>query len=193
MSLHAAPTPLDRRPAGLVVLPGAGGGRDNRTLVALERGLGDALPIVRAEFPNRTAGRSGPERPAVAVAHVRELVVGLAAELGVPTSRIAVGGRSFGGRMASIAVADGLEVAGLALLSYPLHPPGRPGTLRTEHLPRITAPTLAVSGERDPFGNPAELAEHLAVIPGGCGLVLVTGNHSPADGPVVAAVRDWLG
>ena len=182
-------------PAGLVVLPGAGGDRDQRTLVALERDLADAAPdlrVVRAHFANRDAGRKGPERPAVAVAHVATLVTDLAAELGVPTTRIAVGGRSFGGRMASMAVAEGLDVAGLVLLSYPLHPPGRPDTLRTAHLPAITAPTLAVSGERDPFGTPDELRTHLGTITGPTEIVLVPGNHSPADGPVLAAVRRWL-
>lgn len=190
--------PLSTPPAGLVVLPGAGGGRDNRTLVALERALARtsddaALTVLRAEFPGRTAGRKGPERPEVAVAHVGTLVTQLAADLGVGTDRIAVGGRSFGGRMASMAVADGLEVAGLLLLSYPLHPPGRPEVLRIEHLPRIAAPTLAVSGERDPFGTPEELRRHLGVIAAGVDLAFVPGNHSPADGPVIAAVRAWLG
>lgn len=186
---------LAPRPAGLVVLPGAGGGRDNRTLVALENALGGEhglLRVLRAEFPNRTAGKGGAERPAVAVPHVAALVTELAADLGVPTSRIAVGGRSFGGRMASMAVAEGLEVAGLALLSYPLHPPGKPETLRTSHLAAITTPVLAVSGERDPFGTPTELREHLGVIPG-ITFAFVAGNHSPADGPVVSAVRGWLG
>lgn len=186
---------LTQPPAALVVLPGAGGDRDQRTLVALEHDLAQQAPglrVLRAHFANRDAGRKGPERPAVAVAHVASLVTDLAAELGVPTAGIAVGGRSFGGRMASMAVADGLDVAGLLLLSYPLHPPGRPDTLRTAHLPQITAPTLAVSGERDPFGTPDEIRTHLATIAGRTEVVLVPGNHSPADGPVLTAVRSWL-
>ena len=146
---------------------------------------------------NRTAGRRGPERPEAAVAHVIDSVAAFAGVLGVPTAQVAVGGRSFGGRMASMAVAGAfghppLEVGALVLLSYPLHPPGRPATLRTEHLPRIGVPTLAVSGERDPFGTPEELARELAVVPD-VDLVTVPGNHSPADGPVVAALRGWLG
>ncbi|GMA32840.1 hypothetical protein GCM10025875_28320 [Litorihabitans aurantiacus] len=92
-----------------------------------------------------------------------------------------------------MAVADGLAVAGLLLLSYPLHPPGRPENLRTDHLGAITAPTLAVTGERDPFGTPTEMREHLAAITGPTEIVLVPGNHSPALGPVLAAVRAWVG
>jgi len=115
-----------------------------------------------------------------------------AADLGVGTERLVVGGRSFGGRMSSMAVADGLAVAGLLLLSYPLHPPGRPEQLRIEHLPRITVPVLAVSGATDPFGTPDELATHLATLAGPTTLVVVPGAHGPADAPVVAAVRDWL-
>ena len=62
-----------------------------------------------------------------------------------------------GGRMCSMAAADVLPAAALVLISYPLHPPGRPDTLRTEHLPSLSVPCLFVSGTRDPFGAPDEL------------------------------------
>jgi hypothetical protein len=67
-----------------------------------------------------------------------------------------------GGRMASLCVTDGYEplpALGLALLAYPLHPPGKPEVLRTEHLPDITVPTLFISGTRDAFGTKAELTK----------------------------------
>ena len=95
--------------------------------------------------------------------------------------------------MSSVAVADGLPVAGLLLLSYPLHPPGRPDELRVAHLPQVRVPVLAVSGVRDPFGTPEELEAHLPTLGGPLRLVLVPGDHSPADPPVVAAVQGWLG
>lgn len=179
-----------------MLYPGAGAGADNRSLVAIERGLAP-WPVRRCEFANRVAGRRGPERPEAAVVHIAESVAAFAAELGVPTARIAVGGRSFGGRMASMAVAGAfgrvpLDVGALVLLSYPLHPPGRPAVLRTGHLADITVPTLAISGERDPFGTPEELARELAVVPA-IELVTVPGTHSPADAPVVAVLREWLG
>jgi len=90
-------------------------------------------------------------------------------------------------------VAEGLPAAGLVLLSYPLHPPGRPERLRTEHLPRVGVPVLLVSGERDPFGTPGELAACFAVVPAPVRLVVVPGDHSPRDEARVArAVRAWL-
>jgi predicted alpha/beta-hydrolase family hydrolase len=179
--------------AGVLLTPGASAGRDNRTLVALEAALAP-LPVRRVDFPNRRAGRRGPDRPEAAIACVVEEATGFAAELGVGTGRLVLGGRSFGGRMCSMAVAQGLPAAGLVLLSYPLHPPGRPDRLRVEHLPQIGVPVLAVSGTRDPFGSPAELAEHLAAIPGPLTLVTVAGDHSPRDdGPVTSAVAAWLG
>ncbi|GIG27856.1 alpha/beta family hydrolase [Cellulomonas marina] len=176
--------------AGLLLLPGAGADRDHRTLVALEAALAP-LPVLRVDFPGRAAGRRGPERAAVAVPHVREVADRWAAELGVGPERLVLGGRSFGGRMASMAVAEGQPAAGLVLLSYPLHPPGRPDRLRVEHLPALDLPVLAVIGERDPFGRPDEQAAHLAAVPGPLTLVAVPGGHEPADGPVVAAVTSW--
>lgn len=169
-------------PAGLLLAPGAGATRDHRTLVALEAALAP-LPVLRIDLP-----RSAP----AAVAAVRDRAVAFAAELGVTTDRLLLGGRSFGGRMCSMAVAAGLPAAGLLLLSYPLHPPGRPDHLRVEHLPRITVPVLAVSGEKDPFGTPEELRTHLSTVAGVLTLALVPGAHAPADGPVVAAVEAWL-
>ncbi|WP_199424049.1 alpha/beta hydrolase family protein [Actinotalea solisilvae] len=179
-------------PAGLLLTPGAGAGRDSRTLVALEEALAP-FPVRRVDFPGRAAGRRGPERAPVAVAHVRVEADRFAADLGVPPDAVVLGGRSFGGRMSSMAVAEGQPAAGLVLLSYPLHPPGRPERLRVEHLPSVHVPVLAVSGTRDPFGTPEELATHLATIPGPVTTVLVPGAHAPADdGAVGAAVADWL-
>lgn len=181
--LRDGPGPRDV--AGVLLAPGAGATRDNRTLVALDRALtATGRAVRRVDLPRGAAA---------APARVRDEATAFAAELGVGTERIVVGGRSFGGRMGSVAVADGLPVAGLLLLSYPLHPPGRPDRLRVEHLPRVVVPVLAVSGATDPFGTPDELAAHLSTVGGPVTLVVVPGAHSPADGPVVAAVRDWLG
>lgn len=160
--------------------------------MAIDQALGP-WPVARRQFANRTAGARGPERAERAIPQVAELTNAFADELGVSTANLMIGGRSFGGRMASMAVADGLEVAGLVLLSYPLHPPGRPDKLRIEHLDRITVPTLAVSGERDPFGTPDELRDHLSVIPAPVQFAWVPGNHSPGPAPVVDAVLEWLG
>ena len=99
-----------------------------------------------------------------------------------------------GGRMCSMAVAEGLEVASLVLISYPLHPPGRADQLRTAHFPELVVPCLFVSGRRDPFGSPAELERETAAIPGTVSLVLVDGDHSlrKQESEVADIVASWL-
>lgn len=180
-------------PAALLLAPGAGADRDHRTLVALERGLAP-FPVARMDFPYRREGRRAPDRAPKAIAAVVEEVAALAAAVGVGTERVVIGGRSYGGRMCSMAVAEGLPVAGLVLLSYPLHPPGKPDRLRVEHLPDLRVPCLFVSGDRDPFGTPEELTEASAAIPGSVTHVWLSGGHQPRGGdePVVEAVRSWL-
>ena len=118
----------------------------------------------------------------------------LADRLGVPTTRLAIGGRSMGGRMCSMAVAEGLEVAALVLISYPLHPPGRPDRLRTAHFPDLDLPCLFVSGRRDAFGAPDELEQETAAIPGPVTLVFVDGDHSlrKSEAEVAEVVASWL-
>ena len=103
-----------------------------------------------------------------------------------------------GGRICSMAVADvddPLPAAGLVLISYPLHPPGRPDTLRVEHLPRITVPCLFVSGTKDAFGTPDELTKWTATIPGPVTHVWIDGKGHDlkgVDDRIALAVSDWL-
>jgi len=88
---------------------------------------------------------------------------------------VITGGHSYGGRMTSMAVADGLDADVLTLFSYPLHPPGKPERARTEHLPRITVPTVFTHGTSDPFGSIGELRAAAALIPAPTEIVEVTG------------------
>jgi hypothetical protein len=100
-----------------------------------------------------------------------------------------------GGRMCSMAVAEGLPALGLALISYPLHPPGKPEKSRTEHLPNLTVPCLFVSGTKDAFGTVDELEAATAAIPGPVTHVwLDGGDHGlrRRDDDVAAVVRDWV-
>ncbi len=99
-----------------------------------------------------------------------------------------------GGRMCSLAVAEGLEVAALVLVSYPLHPPGRPDRLRTAHFPVLDVPCLFVSGRRDAFASPTELAAATEAIPGAVTLDFVDGDHSlrKRDAEVADIVVSWL-
>ena len=129
------------------------------------------------------------------MACLREEAELLCASAGVKPARLVLGGRSYGGRMCSLAVAEGLPAAGLVLLSYPLHPPGKPDNLRTEHFPALALPCLFISGERDPFGSPAEFDEAVQAIPGPVTQVWLPGGHDPRnqDEAIAAAVKDWLG
>jgi predicted alpha/beta-hydrolase family hydrolase len=89
--------------------------------------------------------------------------------------RVFLGGQSYGGRQSSMLLADQELADGLLLLSYPLHPPSRPAQLRTQHLPKILAPTLFVHGTKDPFGSIEEIESARKLIPARTELVLVEG------------------
>ena len=93
-----------------------------------------------------------------------------------------------------MAAAGGLDVAALVLVSYPLHPPGRPERLRTEHFPALHLPCLFVSGRRDAFATPDELERETAGIPGPVTRVLVEGDHSlrKSEAEVADIVASWL-
>ena len=141
--------------AGLVLAPGASAGRDQPALVAIDEAVSaSGVRVERIDFPYRLAGRRAPDRPPVLIATVVSAAESLARTLGVAPRRVALGGRSMGGRMCSMAVADGLPAAALVLVSYPLHPPGKPEQLRTEHFGALEVPCLFVSGTRDAFGSP---------------------------------------
>jgi predicted alpha/beta-hydrolase family hydrolase len=181
--------------AGLLLTPGAGAGRDQPALVAVdERVTGSGLIVDRIEFPGRAAGRRRPDPPEVCIDVVRTATSALAQRLAVPTSALAVGGRSMGGRMCSMAVAEGLDAAALVLLSYPLHPAGKPERLRTGHFTSLHLPCLLVSGRRDALGTPEEIECETAAIPGPVTLVFLDGDHSlrRRDHEVAGIVADWL-
>jgi predicted alpha/beta-hydrolase family hydrolase len=182
-------------PAGLILTPGAAAGRDQPGLVAIDQAVTQVGVVVeRVEFPGQAAGKRRPDPPAVCIQTIRTATSELADRLGVATSRVAVGGRSMGGRMCSMAVAEGLEVAGLVLVSYPLHPPGRPDRLRTAHFPDLHLPCLFVSGRRDAFGAPDELRLEAEAIPGPVTLDFVDGDHSlrKRNLEVADIVASWL-
>lgn len=186
-----------RKPAGVVLFPGAGSSANHSSLVAIEEAL-SPIPVLRVDFPYRRAGRRAPDRATVLLACVRDEVRAFAKTLGVPTSRLVIGGRSMGGRMCSMAAADTddpLKVAGLILVSYPLHPPAKPEKLRTEHLPGITVPTLCISGTKDTFGTPAELRRHFRRVKGDVTWSLIEKKGHDlkgCDDVIAATVSEWL-
>ena len=146
----------------LLLFPGAGSSSTHSSLVAIEAAVAP-MRCVRADFPYRKAGRKAPDRAPVLLQTVRDEAAPLL------EGGLVLGGRSMGGRMCSMVVGDvddPLPTKGLVLISYPLHPPGKPDSLRVEHLPRLSVPCLFVHGSRDPFGSPAELQQWTATIPG---------------------------
>ena len=182
---------------GVVLFPGAGSSASHASLVSLEEAL-SPLPVLRVDFPYRKAGKSFPDKTPVLVECVKSEVRAFAESLGVSTEALVIGGRSMGGRMCSMANADEndpLLVAGLVLMSYPLHPPKKPENLRIEHLPRIASPVLAISGTKDNFGTPDELREAFTVVQ-----TPVTWNFlenarhelQRKDDEIGAIVRDWV-
>jgi predicted alpha/beta-hydrolase family hydrolase len=184
-----------RRVAGLVLTPGASAGRDHSGLVAVDHAVTPlGIAVERVEFPGQAEGRRRPDPPAVCIQTVRRETSSLAESLSVPVGRVAIGGRSFGGRMCSLAVAEGLEAAALVLVSYPLHPPGRPERLRTEHFPDLDLPCLFVSGRRDAFATPEELERETAAIRGPVTRTFVDGDHSlrKSEADVADIVAGWV-
>lgn len=178
----------------LLLTPGAGSDRDHHTLVAIEEGVAP-LPVCRLDFPYRREGRKAPDRAPKLIAAVVEAVGDLTGRTGVDPERVVLGGRSMGGRICSMAVAEGLASKGLVLISYPLHPPGKPERLRVEHFPRLNLPCLFISGTRDPFGTPEELTAAVEAIPGPVTIEWVEGARhdlSGADEAITAIVRAWL-
>ena len=136
---------------------GAGGNMNDRGILQTantlrSRGLG----VVRFNFlyKEKKAGRPDPmprlkECITAVVSRVREEI---------EPKTLIIGGRSMGGRAASMLAADGFACDGLLLLAYPLHPPGKPDQLRDAHLPAIKVPVICFNGTRDPFCTP-ELME----------------------------------
>lgn len=179
---------------GVLLTPGAGSDRDHHTLVALDAAL-SPLPVARVDFPYRKEGRKAPDRAPKLIASLVQDAGDFCRNARVAPERLLLGGRSMGGRMCSMAVAGGLPAAGLVLISYPLHPPGKPEKLRTEHLPQLSVPCLFLSGDRDPFGTPDELEAATATIPGTVTHHWVTGGRhdlAKADDEICRVVSDWI-
>jgi len=193
--LHSPETPNG---TGLILSHGAGGNAQAPML----RSLGEIFSVagytvLRCNLPYRQARSFGPPGPADAArdrAGLRNAIAVMKGLLGAPflpdfgsggdftkdndavSGKLLLGGHSYGGRQASMLCADEPDlVAGLLLLSYPLHPPRRPEQQRTQHLPDLRTTTLFVSGTRDPFGSVEELQRAIKMIPAKTKLLTVEG------------------
>lgn len=162
----------------LLLTHGAGGNRNSPLLVALANAFAEKdVTVIRYDLPFRQARPSGPPRPADA-ARDRE---GLQAEIRklreTHGGQVWLGGTSYGGRQASMLCAENPGLADrLLLLSYPLHPPGKPQQLRTAHFAQLKTPTFFVHGSRDPFASEDELKAAIALIPARAVLLEIPGG-----------------
>ena len=161
----------------ILLAHGAGAAMDTPFMNTIAIGLADAgLRVVRFEFPymmkRRTSGkRAGPGRASAQTGYFLRIIE----DIGIP-ERLIIGGKSFGGRVASM-VADEAGVAGLICLGYPFHPPGNRSKPRTEHLEALATPGLFLQGERDTFGNRLEVGEY-KLSPSISIVYLEDGDHS---------------
>ena len=147
---HAADGPA------LVVAHGAGAGMDHPFMSGFAEALAaEGVSALRFNFPYIEKGRRSPGSP-------KDAIAAYTAAVGEATTRSAGrpvfgGGKSYGGRMASMAAADGVPAVGLVFLGYPLHPPGKPDQARDEHLYGLPQPMLFLQGTKDPFAQPEAL------------------------------------
>lgn len=139
---------------------GAGGAMESPFMTTVARGVAErGIRVVRFEFPYMAARREGkksgaPDRQPVLIDYWHEVI-----RFHGPTDRLVIGGKSLGGRIASM-VADDSSVRGLVCLGYPFHPPGQPQRTRTRHLETLRTPALIVQGTRDPFGTLEQVATY---------------------------------
>ena len=161
----------------LLLTHGAGSNRNAPLLVALANAFAQhGIEVSRYDLPFRQDRPHGPPRPSDAARDREGLHEQILKLREKHPERIWLGGVSYGGRQASMLAAEtpGL-VDRLLLLSYPLHPPGKPQQLRTAHFPNLTAPALFVQGSRDPFGTLDELKGAIALIPSPVRLLEIQG------------------
>jgi predicted alpha/beta-hydrolase family hydrolase len=189
-------TPESPNNDALVLTHGAGSNAQAPLLIALAEVFSAAgFTVLRMDLPYRQVRAYGPPGPADAArdrAGLRNAITAVKKILGAPfltsfarsgdfpSPKIFLGGHSYGGRQSSMLCAELSQeksdlVAGLLLLSYPLHPPRKPEQQRTAHLPDLRTPTLFVSGTRDPFGSIAEIEQALKMIPAKTKLMVIEG------------------
>jgi len=179
--------------AVLVLAHGAGSGMRTPFMAGFAEAIGRlGVATMRFEFPYMRAGRKAPDRPPVLVEAWRAAFAEAAGRAG--GRPVFAGGKSMGGRIASMAAAEGMPAAGLVFLGYPLHPPGRPDKIRDAHLDAVPAPMLFLQGTRDTFARPDLLAAVIARLgPRAEYRPVEGGDHSfrvpggPRDAGVIAA------
>ncbi len=196
-----------RRGSGMTLILGHGAGAGQRSafMIDFATGLaGRGIDVVTFDFPYMERGRRLPDPNERLEACYRAVIDGVRRDRGIKGRGLAIGGKSMGGRIASQVAAGLSDLAGVVLLGYPLHPPGKPRQLRIKHLPAIAAPLLFVQGARDAFGTEDELRPVLAALPSAELYLVKDGDHSfkvpkragVAQAQIYAAIQDkidaWL-
>jgi predicted alpha/beta-hydrolase family hydrolase len=158
--------PARPRGEGMVLTHGAGGNCNAPLLIAASTAFSESgLHVLRYDLPFRQRRPTGPPSPATAADDRDGLRCAVAAMRRFAPDKVFLGGQSYGGRQATmLAAEDPCLVDALLLFSYPLHPPGKPTQLRTEHFPCIRVPVVFVHGTADPFGSIRELEEAISAI-----------------------------
>jgi len=188
----------------VVLAPGAGAGFRHEFMSTIADGLtSSGLMVCRFNFVYAERGRRAPDRQPVLEDTYRAVLEDVERRIG--ERRLFIGGKSMGGRIATHLVAAGFDAAGVVLLGYPLHPPGKPDRVRAAHLYDIKVPMLFVEGTRDPFCPLATLEEVRQDIPGPTEVAVIedadhsfkvrkSSGRSTADAwtEVVAAVSAWV-
>ena len=163
--LYPARTP--RRAATLILAHGAGAPQRHPFMVGFAHGLSESgLDVLTFNFLYMEERRKAPDRMPLLVTCYRAVIDFALNELASARQHLFIGGKSMGGRAATHVAAEDptLDIKGLVLLGYPLHPPGRVDQLRTAHLPDVKRPMLFVQGTRDTFGTPSELEPVLTTL-----------------------------
>ncbi len=171
--LHVADEAIE----GMVLTHGAGGDCNAPLLLAVAAAFQAAgLTVLRCNLPFRQQRPSGPPRPADSAKDRDGLRASVAALRAIASGRITLAGQSYGGRQASVLAAEEPElVEGLMLLSYPLHPPGKPAQLRTSHFPQLRTRAMFVQGSNDPFSSIEEMQAALKLIVAAHTLTVING------------------
>ena len=191
----------------VILAHGAGNDMHHPFMATYHEGLANAgLLSIKFNFPYKELGRKAPDRPALLLQSWAAVVQGLKDHPTLKPRRLFLCGKSMGGRIASMAVAEGLPCDGLIFLGYPLHPPKQPAKARTDHWPNIRCPSLFFEGTRDSLCDLDLLRTALPTLGGPFTLIPVEGgDHSfkvpkstssapdTIHGAVIREITDWIG
>jgi len=188
------PPPQTPARAAMVLVHGAGGNCKTPLMVAVAKAFAESgYAVLRCDLPFRQQRAQGPPRGSpkpdqegirLAAQALREIA---------PGCPLILAGHSYGGRQSSMVAAESPEVAGaLLLLSYPLHPPGKPEAARTQHFPALRTPALFVHGTRDTFGTIDEMQAALTAIPARHALCAVEGAGHGLPPPLAPSIAEWF-